>query len=213
MDEDEGTAPAGTDAPAGGGKHKHGKLGIFAGKHRDEILVISSVLLVVLAWLSLRKTSSSATAASGAGYLSPTSAAQAGLAGSGAVGGYSAAAQQGLQTLLANQSDQLSTLESAVTNLTGSGSSTPTSIASSLSSPLPSGALLNFAGDGALEQVQSDGSLYHLNPAEWAGLQSRGATYGQILNVGGNAPTDYSATSNLLRQVKAANPGWTAPAS
>lgn len=205
MDDTEGTPTEHAD-PAGKGQHpgKGAGRGGFVGKHRDQILVGSSVLLVVLAWLSLRKTSGSATAASGAGYLSPTSAAQAGLGSAGAVGGYNAEAQQGLQTLLANQSGQLSNLEAAVANLTGAGSSLPTATPAALSSPLAS-TLYNPVGtgnyvrqtDGLIAEVESDGSLFGLTGNQFASVvQSNGGTVPSVTQLG-KLPNVYSLQSNL----------------
>lgn len=94
--EDAGAPPAHGRAIAG----KNGKGPKWlSGPHRDEILVISSVVLVLLGWLSLRKQKSP-------GLTDGTSAAQAAYLGnSGGVAGFDQAAVQGLQDNLTSQAN------------------------------------------------------------------------------------------------------------
>lgn len=101
--DDAGAPPAHGRAIAGDGKSKGRGPAWLSGPHRDEILVVSSVVLVLFGWLSLRKTGSNAAGMSADGS---TSAAQAAYLGnSGSVAGFDQAAVQGLQDSLAQQRD------------------------------------------------------------------------------------------------------------
>lgn len=191
--EDEGT-------PAGGGEHAgkpKGKGGPLSGKRRDTIIVACSVVGVVLAFLTLRRSSGQSATGGSTGHLAPTGAAQAGLGNAGAVAGFDASAYQGLQTLLANQSDQLGTLESAVGNLTGAGSKPPTAIASTLNSPTFNGNYFH-AGSG-IGEIEADKSLFVFSPQQWAAaIQADPNAPSQVTDLGnGSGLTFYSTAGNV----------------
>lgn len=193
-------------APPAGGKHKGGKLAqLFTGPHRDAILVVCSVVMVLLMWLTLRRTSNSAASSGGAmtSQLGPTQAAQTGLS-SGSVAGSDASALLGFQTLLANQSDQIQQINQAVQGITASG--TPDQTPSALSSPIAAGLLgpssssrLVKFGNGLIAQVQDDGSLLGLNRSEYVNLTGQlGAGGYTVDNLGGTPPAGISSVRNNL---------------
>lgn len=178
------------------------------GPHRDEILVVSSVVLVCLGWLTLRKTgtaaASSGTAATS--YLGPTGAAQSGI---GAVAGSDAAAFQGLQTLLANQSDSLARLESTVSSVipTGTPTNTPSALAAGLFGPSHSANLVRDSA-GSVFEVQSDGSLYGLTRNQLDSEVARGQAAGNLSwnQLSTAMPVKFSTETNLARVNAAATP-------
>lgn len=86
--------------------------GIFSGPHRDEILVISSVALVILGYLTLRGGGKQGSAA--AQGTQQTN-------GLGLLAGGEASAIQGLMTQLQNQSDALGNLQATVDDNIGGG--------------------------------------------------------------------------------------------
>jgi hypothetical protein len=81
----------------------------------------------------------------------------------------------------------------------GSVSTAPTPVASSLFGPSSSNNLVRFSS-GAIDQIQSDGSLYNVSPSELQALYNRGGISVQQLDTA--EPTSYGLGKNLT----AANP-------
>jgi hypothetical protein len=159
MAADDDAAPAGGH---GGGHHPGHRL--LSGPHRDEILIVSSLVLVILGYLTLRKSSSPTTAP---GLVSATNP-------SGAVAGYDASVMQGFAQLLQNQSDQLAGLNAALTGSSGgsggASASTPSLISRSIFAPTNSGQYVRY-GNGLIAEIESDGSQLVLNQSEWQGIR------------------------------------------
>lgn len=78
----------------------------------------------------------------------------------------------------------------------------PTPIASTLFAPTMSGRYVSYgtAPGSPIEEIESDGSLYHLNPAEWKQVYSRGPV--DAVHATGPAPTDYNHDANILASIK-----------
>lgn len=176
----EGAPPA--DAP----KKKSGFKG-WVGAHKEEVIVICSVVGVLLAWLTLKAVGGGGAAAAG-GTASDGSSLPAGVptsaygsGSSGTVAGYSGSADYGLQSMLSNLSTSLDTLNS---NLAGTGSpgdtltgssALPPPLASTLTAPVAYGFnIIENTVNGEKDQVESDGSLYHLTPSDYSELLNEG---------------------------------------
>lgn len=162
-------APAETGATGKGKGKGHPGHGLLNGPHRDEILILATVVMVGISYLTLRKMSgaSSSTATGTApGLVSSTNP-------TGAVAGYDQATMQGFQQMLQNQSDALGQLEATLTPSAGVTPSTPSPFrASTLFGPAMTGNYVRYA-NGLIAEVESDGSQLNLNPSEWASVRSR----------------------------------------
>lgn len=194
----EGTAPEHGRAIAGNGKRKGG---VLNGPHREEIIMVASVVGVLLAYFTFKRSSGTPAASSSPQTLTTGS----GVLSSGQVAGYDQNAMAGLQTMLANQSDLLRNLVSSSTSSTGAAPSVPTPLAAGLDNPMFTGNYLQY-GDGSVQEVEADGSLFHLSLPQFGQVVQRNGGTPATVNVAGGAPTDYSTTSNLLTRVNAANP-------
>lgn len=212
-DQEQDQAPAG---PQGKGKGKHHPgHGLLTGPHRDEILVASSVVLVVLAYLTLRRSSGGAAAGSmtvGAGAPGMVTA----PSGTGQLAGYDASmsdAMAGFQTMLQNQADQLQTINGQLTRNPAAGTPAPaptpakpapapahvTPKAMSLFGPAFTGHYLRYY-DGTIAEVESDGSLLHLNRSEWAQVKAKLGKRGSVDTLGTHTlPTMYTVQQNINR--------------
>lgn len=205
--EHEDQAPEPGQPAKGKGKGKGPKW--LNGPHRDEILVISSVALVLLGWLTLRKSGGSTAAATAPAttYAGTTAAAQSGLGAAGIVAGSDANAINGFQTYLANQSDQLAQLQSSVTDLVSAKTpaNTQKPLAGSLFSPNYSGQYVQYQG-GGIAEVESDGSLFGLTASQWDGALQRRTAGGPFSFdvLGGKSPQQYSTAANIATAAPAA---------
>jgi len=196
-------------APPATGKHKGALSSLVTGKHRDAIIVVSSVVSVMLLWLTFRRTSDSSGSAAMTSQLGPTQAAQSGLS-SGSVAGSDASALLGFQTLLANQSDQIQQINQGIQGIIGS---TPDQTPSSLSSPSIAAGLFSPKGtsqwvswgDGVTAEVESDGSLFGLAGTQIAQLRRQGVNP-TIVKLSGNHPTDLYSTSNNVKMPSTSTP-------
>lgn len=206
-DTDEGTPAA--HGPAIAGKGKKGKGGLFSGPHREEIIVICSVIGVGLAYMTLRKAGSSAAGASTPSAALSTAGPSASLGtGSGQLAGGYSDGTQGLQAWLAQISDQLGGMEANLPADAGQGVTpqTPSPLASTLSAPTFSGQYVGYTGTGAVEEVESDGSLFHLSPGQWNTVGAHFGAAPGVVSIQGNAPSDYTSDGNLRAYVTAHNP-------
>ena len=100
---------------------------------------------------------------------------------------------------------QLSTIGTAMNQLlsdkatANSDDSIP--IAARLNAPSGTGQFVGWKGNGYVTEVQSDGSLYHLTPSEWAAATASGA---KLVQMQGNSGVSDSGPENLLAKVRAA---------
>lgn len=202
-DDTEDQAPAPAHGPAAAGKGKKG--GLLNGPHREMIIVVCSVVGVGLALMTFRgKGSGSSTAAAGSTTAlgSPASAVLSG----GQVAGFDQNAVYGLQTMLANQAGLLQNLEASLTT----APATPTAqapLAASLLHPSYNGNYVRFQ-DGAVDEVESDGSLYWLTASEHQQAFGDGGYSGHVDQLTVNSPTSgvYSTGGNLLARQPGATP-------
>lgn len=188
----EDDAPDTAPAPARGGKGSHPGHGLLSGPHRDEILIVSTVVLVGLSYLTLRRMSGGG-AATAPGLVSASNP-------GGAVAGFDQATMQGFQQALQDQADHLATLEAAATGGGGVTDSTPGPISHTLFAPSYSGNYVRY-GNGLIAEVESDGSILGLNQSEWQAVRKK---FGADLNldvIGGKAgPGGSTVALNLAHQ-------------
>lgn len=184
--------------PAVAGHGKRG--GLLNGPHREMIIVVCSVIGVGLTYMLLRRSSSSGTAAAQTTSMSYPGSSSV-LTG-GQVAGFDQNAVYGLQTMLANQGDQLRQLTSAMPSGYGAGSSpsVPKPIAGGLFAPSSSDSVVRY-NDGGIFQVQPDGSLFGLSMNQYQGIVQRGQKQGDLSwdQLGGNSPAGaiYNTGHNL----------------
>jgi hypothetical protein len=107
---------------------------------------------------------------------------------------------------------QLGALAEQVRQTTGGGSTTaaPTPVASSLFSPNMTGRYVAYQGNGTagsngIYEVESDGSLYHLDMPEWLSIINAGGGKAPAATTfSGTAPAEFAAASNLQQQINKA---------
>jgi hypothetical protein len=91
----------------------------------------------------------------------------------------------------------------------GSGITTaPAPVASSLFAPTGSGQYVAYKGTGAggnsINEVETDGSLYHLGLPEWQSIiAANGGKEPTVATFSGTAPTDFGYTANLKSKIAA----------
>lgn len=191
-------AGQGAHGPAIAGHGKHKGKGLFNGPHREMIIMVASVVGVGLAYATLHR--SSATGSSAAQTSSMAYPGSSSVLSSGQVAGFDQAAVAGLQTQLANVSDQVRALSSSgLPSDYGSGAAPSVPLASTLFAPTGSGSIVSY-GIGQAE-VEKDGSLFLLNGDQWSQLsQQNGGVAPQTTRVSdkfSDIPAWYSTAGNL----------------
>lgn len=184
------------------GKHKGKGPKWFTGPHRDQILVISSVVLVLLGYLTLRRSGGSGGSAPVPVGTSGSAMQAAYLANGGGVAGFDQSAIQGLQTMLANQADQLVGLQNGVSTLAAGGyTATPGPLASKpiaagLFAPIGTGNYVHL-GNGIGAEVESDGSLFGITSEQWQRIISSDPNANSKITKIGGVPNFFSTEKNL----------------
>lgn len=199
-------APAAAHGPAIAGKGKGKGKGLLNGPHREEIIVVCSVIGVGLAFLTLRKGASSAAGTSTPSAALSTSGTSASLGtGTGQLAGGYSDANAGLQQYLAQISDQLGGMEASLNPTAGQGvtPATPSPIAAGLLAPSSS---TDFArtDNGSIYQIEQDGTALGLTYQQWLPFSQAGASYqsvGAALPAGAQT---YTTAGNLRAKIGSA---------
>lgn len=195
----EGAPPAHGPAIKGKGKGK----GLLNGPHREEIIVICSVIGVGLAFLTLRKGSASAAGTSTPSAALSSSGTSASLGtGSGQLAGGYSDGSAGLQAYLAQISDQLGGMEANLHPSAGQGvtPATPSPLAAGLLAPDPGSNVYARYASGGIYQVEGDGSLFGVTPGQWTQAVQGGASYTQFDAQGPTVQT-WNTAANLSQRI------------
>jgi hypothetical protein len=106
---------------------------------------------------------------------------------------------------------QLGALSEQVRQTSGSSvTSAPAPLASSLFAPNMTGQYVGYRGDGSagsngIYEVETDGSLYHLDMPEWQKIiASSGGKEPATTTYTGRAPVEYAASTNLANKINKA---------
>jgi hypothetical protein len=163
-------------------------------QHKTAVLGAGGAAVVGLALLQRKKTAAGASAVPGAAARPVASATYPGGVAPAAYNSSASDVYNAIQPLF----DQLSRATS-----TPSAIPVPASpMAATLSAPTYTGQYVAY-GDGSVQEVQGDGSLYHLSLPEYGDVQRR---FGSVnpAALAGPAPSDYSYTANLQTKVNTA---------
>lgn len=184
-----------------------GQLSGWLQANKTEAVMVGGAAVAGLALYSRKKKGAAApAAAAGAvpGTIPAAAVVPAGAADSSSFDAYNA-----LQDEIGTLARQNEAARQTGAGGSGVGSAVKAPLASSLFAPNMTGQYVGYKGTGAggnsINEVESDGSLYHLSMPEWLSIiQANGGKTPTTVDFTGTAPSDYTGTANLQKKINTA---------